>query len=65
VVTIAYGNGDGTFPTNPVAYIAGSAPQWLATGDANGDGKPDMATPVYVQNACLPRAQRLTHTSTP
>jgi hypothetical protein len=40
---LLFGNGDGTFrpvkPTGP-----GAAGLWIATGDINGDGKPDLAT---------------------
>jgi len=36
------GNGDGTF--QPAAsYLVGTSPDWIAAGDFNGDGKPDLA----------------------
>jgi len=41
-VAILLGNGDGTFQP-AVTYPAGSDPVWVAVGDFNGDGKPDLA----------------------
>jgi hypothetical protein len=42
-VTVLAGNGDGTFATAPAVPAAGVLPLALATGDFNGDGKPDLA----------------------
>jgi hypothetical protein len=44
-VSILLGNGDGTFQT-AVIYPAPSAPQSVAIGDFNGDGKLDIAVAV-------------------
>jgi hypothetical protein len=41
-VAILLGNGDGTFQV-PIAYAAGPYPSWVAVGDFNRDGKPDLA----------------------
>jgi hypothetical protein len=41
-VAILLGNGDGTLQ-NPVSYQVESAPQSIAIGDVNGDGKLDLA----------------------
>src|SRR5205085_7038527 len=40
-VLVCPGNGDGTFG-NGVRYSAGYTPDWLASTDMNGDGKPDI-----------------------
>jgi hypothetical protein len=40
-VLIFLGNGDGTFP-QPLLYPVVSIPSSIATGDFNGDGKPDL-----------------------
>jgi hypothetical protein len=37
------GNGDGTFQTTPISYLAGIGPVAVAVGDFNGDGRPDVA----------------------
>jgi uncharacterized repeat protein (TIGR01451 family) len=42
VVSVALGNGDGTFQSTLTAAIHGAA-QNLVTGDFNGDGVPDLA----------------------
>jgi hypothetical protein len=42
-VRVLLGNGDGTFQTTPLSYIAGSGPSSLAVGDFNGDNWPDLA----------------------
>jgi plastocyanin len=43
-VTIRLGNGNGSFsPTPAASYTVGSNPVAIATGDFNGDGKPDLA----------------------
>ncbi len=44
-ISVAFGNGDGTFSTSPVFYPAGSAEVLvrLAVGDFNGDHIPDVA----------------------
>jgi hypothetical protein len=42
-VRLLLGNGDGTFQTIPVSYVAGVGPVSAAVGDFNGDGLPDLA----------------------
>src|SRR2546428_1393644 len=41
-VSVLLGNGDGTFRSS-INYDAGWAPAFLAVGDFDGDGKPDLA----------------------
>jgi hypothetical protein len=44
------GNGDGTFKTGSTTTISttsAGSPVTLTTGDFNGDGKPDLAVPIY------------------
>ena len=41
-VSIALGNGDGTFQT-VMNFLAGNLLTSIAAGDFNGDGKPDLA----------------------
>jgi hypothetical protein len=41
-VSVLMGKGDGTFEA-AVNYAAGSVPAFVAVGDFNGDGKPDLA----------------------
>jgi len=49
VVSVLLGNGDGTFQ-QALSYASGGYEAfWLAAGDFNGDGKPDLA----VANACV------------
>jgi hypothetical protein len=50
-IGVLLGNGDGTFQP-VVQYPAGAGPQWVALGDFNGDGKPDLA--VANSNIFLP-----------
>ncbi|SPF45060.1 exported hypothetical protein [Candidatus Sulfopaludibacter sp. SbA4] len=40
-VSVLIGNGDGSFKT-PVSYTFGERPFWIAAGDLNGDGKPEL-----------------------
>jgi hypothetical protein len=40
---VLLGNGDGTFQTTPISYLAGVRPVDVAVGDFNGDGRPDLA----------------------
>jgi hypothetical protein len=42
-VSILIGNGDGTFRPH-VDYLVGINPFWIAVGDLNGDGAPDILT---------------------
>jgi hypothetical protein len=42
-VLVLLGNGDGTFQTTPISYLAGIGPNSVAIGDFNGDGRPDVA----------------------
>lgn len=59
-VSILRGNGDGTFQ-GQVAYAAGAEPWSVATGDFDGDGRPDLAVAdlssqgvSILLNTCLP-----------
>lgn len=48
---VLFGNGDGIFQT-PVFY-GGSSPSWIAAGDLNGDGYPDIVVSgayIYLNN---------------
>ena len=52
IVSVLYGNGDGTFANFPSypATPAGNPPGSVGTpvaGDFNGDGKPDLAVPIF------------------
>lgn len=42
-VNVLRGRGDGTFES-PAWYAVGMAPAWIAAGDINADGKPDLVT---------------------
>ena len=42
-VTILLGNGDGTFRQSATSFVFSGSPGYLAIGDLNGDGKPDLA----------------------
>jgi len=46
---VLIGNGDGTFQA-PVQYAVGLQPQYLAVGDFNGDGSPDLAVTNYTSS---------------
>jgi len=48
-VSVLLGNGDGTFQSN-VDYPTSIGPMSLATGDINGDGKPDLAVVNFKAN---------------
>ena len=43
VVQVFFGNGDGMFQY-PASYPAGPLPTYLAAGDLNNDGRPDLVT---------------------
>ena len=49
-VTILLGHGDGTFERSTISPAAGSATQWVATGDLDGDGVSDLVTANYGSN---------------
>ena len=44
VVGVLLGNGDGTFQPATTYDARGHQPSWIAGGDVNGDGKPDLVT---------------------
>jgi hypothetical protein len=41
-VAVFYGKGDGTFNTTPTQLSVGKEPVWVATGDFDGNGSPDL-----------------------
>ena len=47
---VMLGHGDGTFATI-VTYPIGKMATWVAIGDLNGDGKPDLAVADYATGA--------------
>jgi tetratricopeptide (TPR) repeat protein len=49
-VLVLLGNGDGTFQTSPISYLAGIGPISVGIGDFNGDGRPDVAVANYDAN---------------
>lgn len=53
VVTVIFGNGDGTFH-NPVNFGAGGNASSIAVSDLNLDGKPDLVITDDVANNLLP-----------
>ena len=48
-VSIFTGNGDGTF-NSPVSFLAGTGSIFVAAGDFNADGKPDLVVANQVSN---------------
>ena len=48
-IAVLIGNGDGTF-RSPTFYTVGDYAASVAIADFNGDGKPDFAVSVYVEN---------------
>ena len=51
-VSVLVGNGDGTFKSE-VSYGVGFDPRSVASGDFNGDGKPDLATANFSGTASV------------
>ncbi len=50
-VTVLLGDGTGGFTTAPGSpFTVGTGPYFVAVGDFNGDGKPDLATANYGSN---------------
>ena len=50
-VMVLLGNGAGTFTAGPGSPIpVGANPQWVAVGDFNGDGKPDLVIANFSGN---------------
>jgi uncharacterized protein (TIGR03437 family) len=52
-VIVYLGRGDGTFAAG-TSFPAGAFPFYLATGDFNGDGKPDLAVSVFASQLNAP-----------
>jgi hypothetical protein len=50
IILVMLGHGDGTFAA-PVTYSIGKMATWVAIGDLNGDGKPDLAVADYAAGA--------------
>ncbi len=50
--SILLGRGDGTFRSLPQAFT-GSHPDWLAIGDLDGDGRPDLVLSEFDRKAVL------------
>jgi hypothetical protein len=54
-VSVLPGNGDGTFQTGQtISLPAGSAPNFVAVADVNGDGKPDLVVVDYGSPGATP-----------
>jgi len=51
-VSVLKGNGDGTFQT-AVFYPAGTESEYVAVGDFNGDGKPDLVTADFADDQVI------------
>jgi hypothetical protein len=49
-VKVLLGNGDGTFQTSNVIYVTGSGASFVAIGDFNNDGFPDLVTANSTDN---------------
>jgi hypothetical protein len=50
-VAVLLGSGDGTFsPAAGSPVAAGTTPYFVAAGDLNGDGQPDLAVANYIDN---------------
>jgi hypothetical protein len=50
-ITVLLGNGDGTFKATATSPQTNSFPSFLAVGDFNGDGIPDLAVTSYADQA--------------
>ena len=52
-VRVLLGDGDGTFRSSAISYLAGIGPASLAVGDFNGDGLPDLAVTNFDEDGSL------------
>jgi phospholipase/lecithinase/hemolysin len=63
VISVLPGNGDGTFQS-PVTYAIGHGPAFVATGDFNGDGIPDLAVASGYDDTVTLLLNQVTQTAT-
>src|SRR2546422_7708878 len=66
-ISVLLGNGDGTFQTARTLDV-GTTPAFVAVGDFNGDGRPDLAVANFQSNTVsvlVVNAARPLHTVTP
>jgi FG-GAP-like repeat/Bacterial Ig-like domain (group 3)/Chitobiase/beta-hexosaminidase C-terminal domain len=55
-ISVYFGNGDGTFRVGPVTVVTpnfGATSLTMAGGDFNGDGKADLAAPIYSNSSSV------------